>query len=1020
MSANWLKRKFFAPLLGLIFALTPLSTPVHATSNLSNALLEGHTEPILLAVEEDESGSPSSGRTEATAESEGASPVTTGTSDPSQNGTTDSSSENADNTTTETSCHDQIGALGWLICPSTGFLATIIDSLYGAIEDLLVVEPLTTDTDTPIFVIWNYARNISNILFVILILVIVYSQLTGLGISNYGIKRTLPRIIIAAILVNLSYLLSSLAVDISNILGASIRTFLTGVGEAAMASGSINPNLNISVQDIFLAIGTGSLASLGIATAIGAAGGLTAVLIGLIPVIVGAVISVITGFLTISLRQAVISILVMISPLAFVAYLLPNTEKYFDKWSKLFVQMIVFYPMFSLLFGASRLAGWAILTSAENGISIILGIAVQFFPLFAGVKLMQMSGTALGGINAAFQRLGARGVNATRNFTSTAAAERRAEYFANNPRGRYDFARRVGQNLYYRRARSIAHTRELENVLNQKTGAHIAQSFQDENGHWTKDGIEHYDNMRRGMEYQNTMNHINAQFDQGLSEYIDPNDAKAKAIAAKSDEKMIAAADRMKHEAQFAAQVALDNQRSYATRVHDAYDANKARKNGQAYDRNAMAYYNAMAYNTAGNSEAINSIIANAISTRERADRSVRENYTVRFDEAEYTAEIIDEYHSALQNKDVNATVSAIQALMRRGDTDEVAKGLYKYSDGFSSSSAEDLNMQKAISDTLLGYKGDNVLLSSYAKSLNMARGKAEAKRRINLERQSNGQAPIEVNPDYFSFHDYFEKDGVAAKWHLDADTLIGTVDEGILPSQDRTFYNYAKERGRILGTETQRRNSLYSGNASTGEKRESNLDMYLGPGATWEAYDAAGHSISSKSGSERKVLTFKDVVVKKIDEHGNEVEETITAAEQLEKSRRDIAALIAGNNAGHITKTKSVDLTAFYAIMTDSAMRTEADGSIVFDFQDGNSRTEAIKAGIQYLIDEGIDDGNGKKLKFDAAGISADLKKLSDRGALNAMNAGTRAIFNSVLHFEPDERAQAANNAANNAADNA
>ena len=42
-----------------------------------------------------------------------------------------------------------------------------------------------------IYEIWKYCLSITNIVFVIFLLVVIYSQLTGMGISNYGIKKTI-------------------------------------------------------------------------------------------------------------------------------------------------------------------------------------------------------------------------------------------------------------------------------------------------------------------------------------------------------------------------------------------------------------------------------------------------------------------------------------------------------------------------------------------------------------------------------------------------------------------------------------------------------------------------------------------------------------------------------------------------------------------------------------------------------------------------------------------------------------
>lgn len=293
-------------------------------------------------------------------------------------------------------CQDQASALGWFICPNTGVMAKAIDAIYNIISGFLTIDPISTNHDSPIRIIWEFARNITNIVFIIFILIIIYSHLTGLGLSNYHIKRTLPRIVIAAILVNLSFIICSIAVDISNIIGSSLHGFFNSIQENFIAKVPSNHNIKFSFSDLFLAL-TGSGATLWFLT--GLSGGLGSLFWLLLPVVVGSLLSIIVGLITISLRQALVALLIMVSPLAFVAYLLPNTEQYFNKWRKLFTQMLVFYPIFSLLFSASQLAGLTIIISAKNAFYIILGMAVQIFPLFFSINLMKMSGTVLGNVS---------------------------------------------------------------------------------------------------------------------------------------------------------------------------------------------------------------------------------------------------------------------------------------------------------------------------------------------------------------------------------------------------------------------------------------------------------------------------------------------------------------------------------------------------------------------------------------------------------------------------------------------
>ena len=322
-----------------------------------------------------------------------------------QNGNTENSTEgnNSENHEPAT-CTSQIGAIGWLICPTTGLLAKGIDALYGLIQGLLDVKPLEMKGDSPIYQVWSYMRNIANICFIIFLLVIIYSQITGYGINNYGVKKSLPRLIVTAMVVNFSFLFCAIAVDISNILGNGLKDLLAGIAESAISSGTVDSSKTATgFYSLFNTVAAGGL---GLALSFTFPGGPLGLLLALIPLIIGGIISVIVGLLVLGLRQALVIFLVSISPIAFVLYILPNTEKHFQKWKKTFSQMLFFYPMFSMLFGVSKLASMVLITSATTPFGLMVGAAVQVLPLLLAAGLMKLSGSALGGISNVLNSLG--------------------------------------------------------------------------------------------------------------------------------------------------------------------------------------------------------------------------------------------------------------------------------------------------------------------------------------------------------------------------------------------------------------------------------------------------------------------------------------------------------------------------------------------------------------------------------------------------------------------------------------
>lgn len=366
----------------------------------------------------------------------------------------------ANSVSTGDGCKNSLGAIGWLVCPTTGAIAGAVDFLYGMIQDILVINPVEMKDGQPIYEIWKYCRGFANIVFIIFLLVVIYSQITGVGISNYGIKKALPKLIVVAILVNLSFLICSIAVDASNIVGNSLRGLFTSVEESVMTTGGgVTTGMTVSSSEMFGAIAGGSALAIGGAVIAFETGAIWM----MIPLVLGAIVAVVTGLITIALRQAVVALLIMIAPLAIVAYMLPNTENLFTKWRKLLTQMLVFYPVFSLLFGASSLAGFAIITSAQDGFGVLLGVAVQIFPLFFSWKLMQMSGTFLGDINTKLRAMGAKPVEGARTWADSQRAQTSAKYmkYGKTP---FSHLRRFMDNKKELRTQHTASLQQLRKV----------------------------------------------------------------------------------------------------------------------------------------------------------------------------------------------------------------------------------------------------------------------------------------------------------------------------------------------------------------------------------------------------------------------------------------------------------------------------------------------------------------------------------------------------------------------------
>ncbi|MGB4762537.1 MAG: hypothetical protein WBP12_04250 [Candidatus Saccharimonas sp.] len=290
------------------------------------------------------------------------------------------------------------GGMGWVVCPVLQFLGDTVDYMYTFIADQLEVPVKLFDTSSGTYTAWAVFRDYANVAFIIAFLFIVYSQVTSVGISNYGIKKMLPKLIIGAILVNTSFFICQFAVDITNLAGQGITHLFNGIAKA------VSGGTDLAIGGVSGTDGGGNFGGMIGTILIGGVILVVALALGLVGPILLAVGLV---FLILLLRQVLVVILIAISPLAFVAYLLPNTEKWFKKWSDMFMKVLMVFPIVALVIGASKVASAIIAAQskpstdgivAQSGdlVNGLIAAAVLTIPFFVIPGLLSRSLEATG------------------------------------------------------------------------------------------------------------------------------------------------------------------------------------------------------------------------------------------------------------------------------------------------------------------------------------------------------------------------------------------------------------------------------------------------------------------------------------------------------------------------------------------------------------------------------------------------------------------------------------------------
>lgn len=331
------------------------------------------------------------------------------------------------NTQTEATCQNSGGAgsLGWIVCSILDWMANATEFMYdNIVEPALRIEPeLFTTTGGQgqnAEAAWRIFRDFANIIFIILLLIVIFSQLTGYGIDNYGIKKILPKLIVVAVLVNLSYLICLICVDLSNIVGNGIQDVFNGMTGQISANITIDPlngalpagaTSNVAV-DVDARAGIAAVTIAGLAVGAYALYSNPALLLTLFISVLGVLISVLFVFILLAGRKAAIVLLTVVSPIAFILYMLPNTKKIYDKWFNLWKAMLLVYPICGLLIGGGNFASQLMLGIGQNtstpAASVFTAMIVGIVPIFFIPTVIKSAYAALGSIGGTLAGFGGR------------------------------------------------------------------------------------------------------------------------------------------------------------------------------------------------------------------------------------------------------------------------------------------------------------------------------------------------------------------------------------------------------------------------------------------------------------------------------------------------------------------------------------------------------------------------------------------------------------------------------------
>lgn len=389
--------------------------------------------------------------------------------------------------------------LSWIFCPLIEGLANTADGIFNNIvRPLLVTATIDpNDTNAPVFKIWSAFRTIGNIMLVIGLLIIVFGQSIGGGmVDAYTAKKALPRILLTAVLINLSIYIVAAAVDVTNILGAGLAQLITAPLGGA---GHYNLKLGNSTQTV---------GALGIAAMVK---GLFVVGIGPIAaffalfILLPALIAMLGVMITLLLRRGIIMALIIIAPFAFALYCLPNTEKYFKKWWEFLFKALLVYPIIVVVFAVSDVMAVTMNLSARNSglaatFAQFISILLLILPLFLIPFSFKLAGGALGTLVGTLTGWGKQGgafIKGNPNDPNSLQNTVRRNAGAQFTKARAQYVRRNANNAHGRTRAFLARRANYGNILDKE--ADINEDAQKRVGRTTGSGDDTYVRARTSL-----------------------------------------------------------------------------------------------------------------------------------------------------------------------------------------------------------------------------------------------------------------------------------------------------------------------------------------------------------------------------------------------------------------------------------------------------------------------------------------------------------------------------------------
>ena len=295
----------------------------------------------------------------------------------------------------ENSCYKNNTVLTWLICGIIDGIDGMVGAMVNFIEGQLFFDREQRLTDS-VKKSWSIVRNIATAVLVIVALIMVISQAVSWGpFDAYTVRRVLPRLIIAAIVMQLSWYLLYFIIQVFNNLGTGVAELMYapfGGKDQMTLEALLGGDAAPSGFNLFTAATVG-----GTILAVGAAASWN--IFGVLALALPVVVVVLLAFLVFALRDLLIILSVILAPFFIVLWILPGTQKFFNLWQETLEKLLVMFPLIMALIAAGRIFAFTVTDGENSGLDLYAFIFVLigvFGPLILLPKTFQWGGRVFG------------------------------------------------------------------------------------------------------------------------------------------------------------------------------------------------------------------------------------------------------------------------------------------------------------------------------------------------------------------------------------------------------------------------------------------------------------------------------------------------------------------------------------------------------------------------------------------------------------------------------------------------